>query len=46
MVVEDRGVVDTGSDHNVVWSVFKVGNPKEMRQRGGYSNSHQERYSR
>lgn len=24
MIVEDRGVIDTGSDHNVVWGVFKV----------------------
>ena len=32
MVVEDRGVIDTGSDHNVVWGVFKAGNPKEMKR--------------
>ena len=29
MVVEDRGIIDTGSDHNVIWCIFKAGVPKE-----------------
>ena len=32
MVVEDRGINDTGSDHNVIWCLFKLGALKEEKR--------------